>query len=212
MKAWAVRSIEDFIAKKEKPCAGYTFPPSAEGRVPYILLHGNKCAKRKKDSPSYMHGTPQPLRASLGEFLNDEVLERGVTVGLRYGAGLWIWFDIYLSVKSPEKLLCYSVDATPAKTWVEVEDLVSGGIRILEFLKLNIPDLFDGRQISLYSSLHASFSECPDLFAYLQKDRIEVLGGSWRCFFKKSGNRPQELRLSQGYESIAKSQSWRERE
>ena len=62
---------------------------------------------------------------------------------------------------------------------------MSGEFAIPECVRMDIQDLFDCMDISLYSILHATCLDSPDLIAYLEKQHVRVMEGDWHCLFRK---------------------------
>ena len=180
---WSVGNVTAFAAQKDKPTPDYALTEDAQQCLDDVLLPGQKCHRRSEEYSDFCTNILYPLRASMREYLDEEKLKHGVVIGLRYGSSMWRWFDVYIRVKSPAKMLCYEIDESNVTTWSDVTDPLSGEFRTPVCLKLAIPDLFGGRSVSLYSILQESSNDSPSLMLYLAKEQIQITDGAWHCLF-----------------------------
>lgn len=175
---WKETNIKTFTQAMEKDSPLYR-PPMQSGRVfPLVLLPGEKCQRHKGQFRKFMTDDLHPFRASLAGVINDEKMGNGLFIGLRQRGQIWRWFDAYIQVKKPEKLLRYEVSADNI-IWRSAEDELCGSFPVPEKVKLELPDVFDGREISLFSLLHSQGRSPPDIFVYIEKLCVSVEEGRW---------------------------------
>ena len=182
---WSARRIKQFITRMDMPTSDHLLAGAAEVFPPGVLLPGQKCSRNDQTMADFCRDIPKPLKTCNKEILTDDRLSSGVVIGLRLGSCTWRRFDIYISVKSHAKLICYEIDDANVDAWDDVSGHISGDFTIPRMLKRATPR----------TSRRAGYRDAHALVFYLyrltwtgplfRKETVGVFDGSRRCLFKK---------------------------
>ena len=135
---------------------------------PSILLPGQKLQHRTNLVRGFAHITLPPLQSRIKSMGTDERLRVGLTACFRCDATTWRWFDVSIHAKSPQKPPCFGIQPYDVLGWSQFEDALQGDVNYPDRVKLVIPELFDGRPVSVFQIPQSRCTDFPDLFIYLE--------------------------------------------